>query len=86
MNITDPLEKIVAGALDYAGIRYLHESADKSTCCGLDFYLPGHATFIEVTAYHTPRKIEQMRRARNIILIQGAAAAETFALMLRRGP
>lgn len=79
--ITDPIEKIVADALDRAGIQYAC-GGDEPNCNGLDFYLKGRDTFIECKAYHTPRITEQMSRASNVIAIQGRKAAEVFAEIL----
>src|SRR3546814_9274679 len=79
--ISDPVEEIIASALTQARVRFVHESEAKGECRGLDFYLPDHDLFIEVTAYYTPRKIEQLSRAPNVILIQGRGAAHSFAAM-----
>src|SRR3546814_11907061 len=84
--ISDPVEEIIASALTQARIRFVHESEAKGECRGLDFYLPDHDLFIEVTAYYTPRKIEQLSRAPNVILIQGRGAAHSFAAMLDHMP
>jgi hypothetical protein len=78
--ITDPIERIVADGLDAAGIAYVHEDA---TTKGLDFRLVASGVFIEVKQYHAARIATQMARDPNVIAIQGRAAAEWFAAMLR---
>lgn len=76
----NPIEKIVADALDARGIPY--EVDGEADTKGLDFHLTGHGIYIECKAYHTPRTSEQMARVENIIVIQGKKAAEAFASML----
>ena len=75
----DPMEAIIAAALDGAGIRYT---------CGaeptrLDFQLP-NGVEIEVKQMHSPRIAEQMSRTDNVIAIQGRRAVEWFASLLTR--
>ncbi len=77
-QITDPVEKIVAGVLDHRGIRYVHEHK------GLDFYLPDQDIYIECKQFHTDRSNGQLKRAENIILIQGIRAAEVFSVLISR--
>ena len=78
----DPIEKIVADALDARGIEYVIDG--KGETRGLDFRLQASDVYIECKAYHTPRTSEQMSRVENVIVVQGKRAAETFAAMLKR--
>ena len=81
---SDPIEKIIAVALDSAGIRYvLDGDAPKSLTHNLDFYIPDFGIHIEVSAYYTARKIEQLSRADSVIYVQGRAAANAFAQLLK---
>src|SRR3546814_18281009 len=80
--ISDPVEEIIASALTQARVRFVLESEAKGECRGLDFYLPDHDLFIEVTAYSTHRKIEHLSRAPTVILIQGRGAPHHFAARL----
>jgi len=85
----DPVEKIVAEALDQAGINY---ERDKEVMPGsdwshsIDFYLTDMLLWIEVCQFHTPRKIEQLRSLPNVILIQGIGAALSFASFINQSP
>ena len=76
--ITDPIERIVADALDRAGIPY------QRIVRGLDFTL-ADGTEIECKAYYAERVTRQLARTPNVILIQGRAAAETFHRLLTEG-
>ena len=73
-TITDPVERIVADALDRAGVVY-----ETTNSLELDFYLPSYEIYIEVKQYHSPRISEQMSRDANVIAIQGIEAARAFA-------
>ena len=79
---TDPVEKIVAAALDLRGIRYLCDGEGDTKA--LDFYLPDFDLYIETKRYHTDRVAEQMSRVENVIVVQGMSAAQTFAKLLER--
>jgi len=84
--ITDPVEHIIAAALDEAGIAYVHSGEDGSglpLTRGLDFYLPGFECWIECKAYHSDRISGQMAKAADIIVIQGLGAARAFSAMLK---
>lgn len=77
MNIpADPMEKIIAVALDTAGISHTKSAVD------LDFYLPEFDVHIECKRFHSPRISQQMERADNVIVLQGEKAVKTFAAML----
>ncbi|MDP3405079.1 MAG: hypothetical protein Q8S03_10345 [Brevundimonas sp.] len=72
----DPMEAIVAAALDRAGIGYVR--IPKETA-GLDFRLTGTTVHIEVKRFHSPRIAEQMSRTEDVIAIQGEPAVKWFA-------
>jgi len=79
----DPIETIVEEALTNAGIPF--ERGD-SIYPHLDFILRdpfGGEVYIEVCAYNTDKKIQQLNRVSNAILIQGRKAALLFAGMIR---
>lgn len=75
---TDPVEAIIAEALDRAGISYVCDDAKS----GLDFAISG-GPHIEVKRFHSKRIAEQMSRVENIIAIQGIDAARWFAAKIR---
>jgi hypothetical protein len=77
-SISDPVERIIADALEARGIAYRHEQN------GLDFYLPEHDLYIEVKRMHSPRIAEQMSRAPNVIAVQGMDAATWLADLIRK--
>ena len=79
-NITDPVEKIVARALDFHAIDFLHESENKEQ--RLDFYLPKRDLFIECKQFHTDRIDDQVKGMTNVLIIQGMAAAKAFEDLL----
>ena len=70
LSISDPMERMIADALDRSGKEYQHEVN------GLDFYLPGRNVYIEVKRMHSPRIADQMSRAPNVIAVQGAEAVK----------
>jgi hypothetical protein len=82
MNITDPIEKIIAQALTTAEIDFIHEGQPGAIKIDLDFYLPEFDIFIECKASHTDRVLKQLESRPNIILIQGMQAAKTFFKLL----
>lgn len=71
--IADPIERIIADALDRAGINYVHESAGAP----LDFQVG--EVLIEVKQFHSDRTNRQMADHNNVIVIQGREAALWFA-------
>lgn len=79
-EITDPVERIIADALDHAGISWVGDRDPRAA--KLDFYLPDHDTHIEVKQFHTPRSIPQIERSGSVILIVGKKAARAFAEMI----
>jgi len=82
--IDDPIERLIAEALDDAQINFIRDGEPGNQDARLDFYLPDFGTFIECKAYHTPRAASQLSRGENVILIQGRKAAELFASMISR--
>jgi len=78
----DPIEQIVADALDARGIAYTSDG--KGQTHGLDFRLDGIDVYVECKQFHTPRIADQTSRVSDVIVIQGRRAAEMFAEMLKR--
>lgn len=83
MSKMDPMEAIIARALEAAGIDFTTDLGGGNPV-GLDFYLPAHDVHIEVKRQHTPRIAEQMSRAPNVIAVQGETAIRLFASMIHR--
>ena len=85
--MTDPVEAIIAAALDRAGIAYTrpgHGSAPGNPGQTLDFHLPAFDTFIECKRMATPRTESQMATVANIIVIQGIDAARALAALISK--
>lgn len=80
--MSDPTETIIADGLDLAGIMYERDRELSPGQHSIDFYLPYFDLWIEVCQFHTPRKIEQLSRLDNVILIQGNDAARNFVKLL----
>lgn len=81
--IDDPVEAIVADALDDAGIDYIHESERNGVYQNVDFYLPGYDIWIECKAFPCGKRVaKQLADKENIILIQGREAAEGFRRLI----
>jgi hypothetical protein len=78
MKLDDPIEQIIADALDKTGIEYVHETKSKDVTLGLDFYLPGSGIFIECKQFWSENTGNQTARATNIIVIQGRQSAQFF--------
>ena len=76
----DPVESVIAAALDGAGIRWVGSRGEGAV--GLDFYLPDLNTHIECKRMFSDRITEQMQRAENVIVIQGLDAAKALAAMI----
>ena len=81
MPRTDPVEAIIADALDAASISYVGEN-DIANAARLDFFLPHHGLYIECKRMASDRSSDQLSRADNVILIQGIAAARWLATMI----
>ena len=79
--ITDPMELMIAEALDEAGEPYETGPPHR-----LDFYLPLRGVFVEVKQMHSPRIAAQMSTQPNVIVAQGAVAVRLLADLLRRLP
>lgn len=77
----DPLEQIIAKALDGTDLAYVTDLGGGNPS-NLDFRLTESGIEIEVKQFHTPRIAEQMSRAENVIAIQGKDAALFFANLL----
>lgn len=75
----DPVEKIIADALDYAGLTYDSPCPDTR----LDFHIHELDINIECKQFHSDRISEQMSRTTNVIAIQGIRAAEVFAHFIK---
>ena len=82
-NITDPVEYVVAVALNAANVRFVHETQNKDLCKSLDFYLPDFDVFIECKRFSCDRTANQIM-GREVILIQGMKAAQAFRDMMKR--
>lgn len=82
MNLGDPVEQIIADGLDASGIRYVHETQSKDVTLALDFYLPDFGIFLECKQFWSENLNRQMRRASNVIAIQGIGAARAFVAMV----
>ena len=78
----DPVERVVALALDGAGIAWTRGDAHEGD---LDIVL-ADGTRIECKRFHSPRIGEQMSRFPEVIAIQGMEAARRFAAMIARPP
>lgn len=81
-NQQDPLERMVAEALDAAGIPYVSERGGANPS-RLDFMLPELGIEIEVKRFHSERLAEQMSRAPNVIALQGEPAVRWFCNLLK---
>jgi len=77
----DPIEAIVAEALELSGVRFTREGKGYSEP-PLDFHLPQVDAYIEVCQFWTPRKVEQLKGREDVILVQGRAAALAFEWLL----
>lgn len=79
--VADPMETIVAAALDAAGLDYIRDLGGGNPS-GLDFKL-ANGIEIEVKRFHSPRIADQMSRADNVIAVQGKEAVDFFASLIR---
>lgn len=73
------LEAVVEAALSSSGLEFVRHD-DKYP--HLDFYLPKHDLFIEVKQFHSDWIGLQLRRAPNVIVLQGEKAVMTFVGLL----
>lgn len=74
--MNDPVEAIVARALDDAGISYTRPDGTP------DFKITAFNLEIEVKQFYSERVIRQLEGKENIILIQGKPAASYFYRLL----
>ena len=81
--MSDPMEQIIAEALDAAGVSYSTDEGGGNPS-GLDFRLH-NGIEIEVKQFHSDRIGAQMARADNVIAVQGRAAVEYFASLIKEG-
>lgn len=79
--MSDPMEQLIADALDYHGIEYVREQDPRAY--KLDFYLPLQDVHIEVKRFHADRIAEQMSRVPNVIVAQGIEAVTVLANLIR---
>lgn len=77
----DPMEQIIAEALDQAGIRYVTDHGGGNPT-NLDFGLESGIQ-IEVKQYHSARIADQMSRAPDVIAVQGRNAVMFMAHLLK---
>lgn len=85
-NISDPMERLIAGGLEAGSFRYSHEGDRDAVGQTLDFHLRDLDIYIEVKRFHSPRIADQMSRADNVIVAQGKQAVELLAQLLARRP
>ena len=76
----DPLEQIIADALDQVGASYTTDMGGGNPS-NLDFRLASGIE-IEVKRFHTPRVAEQMSRSPNVIVAQGEEAVRFLAVLI----
>lgn len=76
--ITDSMERLIADALDDAGIAYRRDHVSR-----LDFYLCDLDVHIEVKRMHSPRIANQTARVNNVIVAQGLEAVRALVCMIR---
>lgn len=80
MPITDPVEKVVADALDFHHVLYTHKSTKPDQ--KFDFHLPRYDLLIECRRASTDGLDGQARGYDNLLIIRGLPAARAFALLL----
>lgn len=76
------MEEMVDRWLTTNGIPFRRADAMKTR---LDFFLPDFNVYIEVKRYHTPRINDQIERATDIIIVQGAASMRFLESLITRG-
>ena len=79
-----PVEIFVEGVLRRAGVKYERDRELSPGQHSIDFYLPDQDLWIEVCQFHTPRKIEQLSRLPDVVLVQGFGAAKGLGKLLDR--
>lgn len=78
----DPMERIIAAALEKANLRYADET--HPTSMKLDFYVWDKRVHIEVKQLYSERSVRQMQRAPFGILAQGRYAVEWLGEMIEK--
>lgn len=78
----DPLEQVVAHALDEAGIFYTTDY-EGGVSQHLDFYLPDFSLYLEIKGGHSPRIADQMGRVPSVIAVQGLTAVNFLVKLLK---
>lgn len=66
------------------GIRY--RRADDEAATRLDFFLPDFNVYIECKRFHTPRTNDQLKRAPNVIVVQGMECIGFLKMLTARPP
>lgn len=77
--MTDPMEKLIADALDASATEYMTDHDGNPS--GLDFRL-SNGVEIEVKRFHSERIAAQMACAPNVIAVQGKEAVEYLACLI----
>lgn len=81
----DPVEKVIADALDAVGIAHIREVAPNGpNGRSLDFYVPSWGIYIECKRYHAGRVVHQMASVPDILVAQGMPAAIVLANLIRQ--
>ena len=78
-RIADPIECMVAAALDAAGVTYIQGRANGDP----DFILPDLGLEIECKQFYSERAVRQLAGKENIILVQGRTAAAGLLTMMK---
>jgi len=82
-HIPDPLEERVDAGLAGAGFVYCRETENPAR---LDFLVASAGAIpevhVEVKRFHTDRTNEQLKRADNVIVLQGEGAVDFFCMLL----
>lgn len=80
LRATDPMERILEAALREAGAAF---GQGPENMHRLDFHLTGPNVAVEVKQMHSPRIAEQMSRVPDVVAVQGRAAVEWLAGLIR---
>lgn len=81
MKMSDPMEQLIADALDARGIGYVTDEGGNNPS-HLDFRLD-NGIEIEVKRLHSDRIAKQMARVPNVIVAQGEEAVRYLAELIR---
>lgn len=80
----DPLERVIAEALSKNGVPFTRDNHSQEKGVSLDFVLPCNVG-IEVKRYFCGRTSTVLEKNKNVILVQGQQAAESFSSLINRG-